>query len=310
MRRIVAGLVLLVLLSTTACSGGSSEEGPQAEPRQATIADVEVTGDFGQEPTVDFKAPLTFQETESQTLVKGPGKGQAVTADSLVTIDYSLLNASDRAEVDSSWDDEPVTFPLTGEQQVFAGLVKGLEGARPGDRVLVTVAPEDSFPSGNGGSIRKDDSLVVVADVLKSKTPQPVKAADLPELTLNRNDEPVKFVAQPSTPETLEALGVETLISGDGPPITADSSLTVEYVGQLYPDGEVFDESWSKKQPVELSMSSVIEGWQQGLLGQRVGSRVVLTIPSALGYGAAGSPDGTIPPNADLIFSVDILKAK
>jgi len=87
-------------------------------------------------------------------------------------------------------------------------------------------------------------------------------------------------------------------------------SVTVQYTGQLYPDGNVFDSSWTNGQPFsfQLGGGNVIKGWDQGLVGQRVGSRAILVIPSELGYGAQGQ--GTdIPKNADLIFAVDILAA-
>ncbi len=96
--------------------------------------------------------------------------------------------------------------------------------------------------------------------------------------------------------------------AGDGPKVEADDTLTVEYLGQVWPDGAVFDESYSKKKPVSFPLTDVIEGWSQGLLGQQVGSQVILTIPSDLAYGEAGQ-GSVIPPNADLIL-IDIVDAK
>jgi peptidylprolyl isomerase len=91
--------------------------------------------------------------------------------------------------------------------------------------------------------------------------------------------------------------------------VTADQQVTVEYLGQVFPDGAVFDESYSKKEPVTFGLDQVIPGWTQGLTGQRVGSRVILAIPSDLGYGEQGGGED-IPPDSDLMFVVDIVDAK
>ena len=100
------------------------------------------------------------------------------------------------------------------------------------------------------------------------------------------------------------------VIVGDGPVVEENQTVTVHYVGQLYPDGKVFDESWSSGQTAQfpLTEGGLIEGFLDGLIGQTVGSRVIIAIPSDQGYGPQGSPPA-IPKNADLIFVVDILAA-
>ena len=72
----------------------------------------------------------------------------------------------------------------------------------------------------------------------------------------------------------------------------------------------MFDSSWSRGAfGTKIGEQTVIKGWDQGLVGQRIGSRVILTIPSDLGYGSKGSSDGTIKGGDSLIFAVDILYA-
>ena len=84
--------------------------------------------------------------------------------------------------------------------------------------------------------------------------------------------------------------------------------MTAEYLGQVFPDGPVFDESYTDDKPRSFSLDGVIEGWTKGLVGQRVGSRVVLAIPSDMAYGEQGNQG--IPPDSDLIFVIDIEKAE
>lgn len=301
------------MLLTAAC--GSSSQ-PTAKVQTGTAASVTVTGPTSAKPTINFKAPLHFATTMSKTVDKGPGSGPAVTKTSTVTVDYVGINASDGAEFDSSWKrGSPATFSLGS---VIPGFTTGLLGAHAGDRVLIDVASKDGYdPTGNGTTIRKGDSLIFVVDVRKVTQPlaiatgKSVKAPPtVPVLTYNAQHQPVKFTATPQTVKVPTRLEVYTVVQGTGPKVQKGQTITVEYVGQLYPDGKVFDESWSK-QPASfpIGVGRVIAGWDQGLVGQRVGSRVILVIPSALAYGPQGRKP-LIPPGANLIFAIDILQAQ
>lgn len=104
-------------------------------------------------------------------------------------------------------------------------------------------------------------------------------------------------------------LVTKDLIVGSGTEAKAGQSVTVNYVGVLYKGGTEFDASWKRSEPFvfNLGQRQVIAGWDQGVAGMKVGGRRELIIPAALAYGAKGS--GTIPPNAPLIFVVDLLAA-
>jgi peptidylprolyl isomerase len=315
-RRTAAAVLLPLLLVLAGCGGSSSgDDTPTA--KKATIDDISVTGDPGEKPQVDFKPPVSFETTQSKVVDKGPGKGDAVTGDSQITVDFLAINASDGSEVGSTYGEggQPAIF---NTNQVVKAFSVGLEGAHAGDRVLITSTPDDSFgASGNGADVGKDTSIIYVVDVLDVATPlaeakgkQVAAPADVPELVLDKDGHPTKFKATPTTPKTVDKLGVYTVIEGTGPKVKSGQTITAHYVGQLYPDGKVFDSSWERGEPAQFPIGTggVIKAWDQGLVGQRVGSRVILVVPSELGYGKAGNPP-TIPKNADLIFSVDILAA-
>jgi FKBP-type peptidyl-prolyl cis-trans isomerase len=104
-------------------------------------------------------------------------------------------------------------------------------------------------------------------------------------------------------------LTVDVLSKGDGATVKKGEALQVNYLGQSWDSAKPFDNSFDRKQPLDLTLGAgqVIKGWDQGLEGQKVGSRVELGIPPELGYGAQGQ--GDIKPNATLVFVVDIVKA-
>ncbi|GAB2961302.1 hypothetical protein GCM10027280_57630 [Micromonospora polyrhachis] len=101
----------------------------------------------------------------------------------------------------------------------------------------------------------------------------------------------------------LTKLTVTPLIEGTGPTAASGQSITVNYVGVTYKDGKEFDASWNRSEPFtfQLGAGGVIKGWDQGLVGVKVGSRVQLDIPSELAYGDTGRVPGP------LRFVVDVL---
>lgn len=116
-----------------------------------------------------------------------------------------------------------------------------------------------------------------------------------------------------NTPPTVEAgegelteLVVTPLIEGTGPAVESGQTITVNYVGILYNEGEEFDSSWSRGQPASfpIGVGAVIPGWDQGLVGVTVGSRVQLDIPTELAYPNGDGPAGP------LRFVVDVLDAQ
>lgn len=117
----------------------------------------------------------------------------------------------------------------------------------------------------------------------------------------------LSFADSDSSPE----LQIEVLHQGDGREVTAGDMLSCHYLGQIW-NGQVFDNSFDRGQPLvfQIGVGMVIEGWDEGLLGQRVGSRVVLSIPSDLGYGPAGVPQAGIGGGDTLVFVTDILDAR
>jgi peptidylprolyl isomerase len=119
------------------------------------------------------------------------------------------------------------------------------------------------------------------------------------------SSEPTVTPPQGAAPSKLVT---KDLIVGTGPEAKAGQPVTVNYVGVLYKGGKTFDASWKRHEPFTFTLGEgkVIPGWDQGVAGMKVGGRRELIIPGPLAYGAQGSPP-TIPPNATLVFVVDLL---
>lgn len=110
--------------------------------------------------------------------------------------------------------------------------------------------------------------------------------------------------------ETPSGLRYQILQEGSGKKATQGAMVSVHYKGQLL-DGTVFDSSYKRKQPIDfaIGVGQVIAGWDEGIQLLKVGDKARLVIPSHLGYGAAGA-GGVIPPNATLIFDVELMNVK
>ncbi|MEX2458544.1 MAG: FKBP-type peptidyl-prolyl cis-trans isomerase [Actinomycetota bacterium] len=103
-------------------------------------------------------------------------------------------------------------------------------------------------------------------------------------------------------------LVINDLRQGEGPPAKDGDTVIVNYVGVLFDTGEEFGSSWeSQPSPLFLGQPGVIEGWQQGLVGVKIGGQRELIIPSDLAYGPEGRADAGIPANAALIFVIDVV---
>jgi len=175
------------------------------------------------------------------------------------------------------------------------GLAAGVAGcgsssAAPG----VQLAPS--------AGLTADTTTVASASATSSTTASSTSTSSTP-LPAALKTKPTVAIPSGAPPKTLE---IKDLIKGTGPAATASSTVTVQYVGVLYKGGKQFDASWNdgSGQPVQLPLSGVIKGWQQGIPGMRVGGRRELIIPPSLGYGSAAQ--AKIPANSTLVFVIDL----
>jgi peptidylprolyl isomerase len=127
-------------------------------------------------------------------------------------------------------------------------------------------------------------------------------------VTVDPTGKPTIKVPTTAPPTTLV---VQPLVKGSRAAVKAGQTITVHYTGVLWAGGKEFDSSFKRGKPAAfgIGVGQVIKGWDQGLVGQPVGSRVLLVVPPALGYGTQGQPEAGITGKDTLVFVVDILDA-
>jgi peptidylprolyl isomerase len=140
-----------------------------------------------------------------------------------------------------------------------------------------------------------------------SSTTVPLATISDPSAPGTFGTEPTITVPPGAPPTQLES---KDLIVGTGATAEAGETVTVQYVGVAYSNGKVFDASWNRDQPFQFALGEgqVITGWDQGVVGMKVGGRRELIIPPNLAYGANAPAGSGIAPNDTLIFIVDLLK--
>src|SRR5262252_10847137 len=312
MRRIavMSALPLLAAVALAGCGGSSSSS--------SATSSVTVSGTFGKAPAVNIPAEKAGPKLTVKTLVHGSGQALGHTDAFVGNYAIYLWSGTSHKLLQS-------TFKTGGKPTLFAGtLLPGLEtalvGQKMGSRVLAVIPPKEGFgTSGDAqAGIKGTDTLVYVVDMIKdfsgtaAATGQSVSngGGSLPTVAATAGAAPTIKMPKGNPPKNLTT---KVLIKGTGPAVAPGNTVVVQYTGAIWRDGSVFDSSWKRSQPfgftIAASPSQVIPGWDKGLAGQTVGSRVMLVIPPADGYGKRGSPQAHITATDTLVFVVDVLGA-
>jgi peptidylprolyl isomerase len=302
---LVAGLVL------SACGGSTSDSSSTSAGGDLPT----VTGAFGETP--EITVPKVDPPAELKTVVLEAGDGAEVTAGDLLVVDYAGVSWDDGKQFDSSFDrGQPAAFTI-GRGAVIPGWDSGLVGQTVGSRVMLVVPPGDAYGDNppTGSNIAPGATLVFVVDIIAQHTadesasgqPTPIQDDGVPALTVQPG-EPKLTIPPGKAPPKLIA---ESVVTGDGPVVEAGQLVVVQYVGKVWRTGKTFDSSWGRGQPAgfPIGVGGVIPGWDSGLVGKTVGSRVLLVIPPNEAYGDNPPPNSGIKAGDTLVFGVDILGA-
>jgi peptidylprolyl isomerase len=310
------GAVFLAAAVVAGCSSAPSADDSTSTKITTDLAAVGVTGKAGTKPVIDAHAPFSATETNRRILTAGTGA--AVAPGQRITIDYLGVNGTDAKEFDTSYGKSDRAIFTLNDGTVIKGMVVGLTGVKVGSRVLIAVPPKDGYGTSGqpDAGIGPTDTLLFVIDVksastvLKRAAGAAVKPkAGLPKVTLEKKTgKPTITLPKTKAPGTLV---VQPLINGKGAKVVKGQTITVHYTGVIWPGGKVFDSSWTRGSPASfaIGIGRVIAGWDEGLVGKRVGSQILMVIPPDKGYGVEGKSEAGIKGTDTLVFVVDILDA-
>jgi peptidylprolyl isomerase len=291
----------------------ASTSNPALPVRVKGIPGVKVTGTFGSAPTVTISnGSSPPPEPDVDVLVKGPGvplkKGELAVADDL----GRTWRSSKPFESTYVLGEPPDAFPVGTNAMGVA-----LEGIPVGSRVLVTIPPAEGFGISTNlpPGVKHTDTAVMVVDLIGSyaanqgPTGKVVSSGGggLPTVSGKLDAEPVITVPHGVAPP--KKLVVKTLVKGNGPAAQSEQLVVTQYVGVNWRTGKVFDSSWRRGIPSAYLLGSgeAIPAWETGLPGVTIGSRILMVVPPADGYGSQGQAQAGIKATDTLVFVVDVL---
>jgi FKBP-type peptidyl-prolyl cis-trans isomerase len=304
---VLAVPALLLSLTLTSCSPAV----PTAcEPAAggSQIESVEVSGASEEKPKVTFASPITADEIQSR-FVSG-GSGNVFTGRNLIEFEIAIYNGATGELLQmTEFDGSNPASGFYGPDAV-PNFCSALAGAKEGARV-VSIFPAMDAHNGQGVpelGIGPNDSFVFVFQLTRvylAKAEGSAVAAEAGMPTVVTTPEGIPGVTIPKTDAPNE-LRVAQLIKGSGAPVKAGDMVTMHYSGFVWADGSKFDSSWDRGEPAQFAVpGQLIKGFGDAVVGQTVGSQVIMVIPPSLGYGSEAT--GSIPADSTLIFVVDIL---
>lgn len=315
-RRVAATVAAAALALTLAACGSDDDPGTDATPTAtadasadpsaaataaatpsaediAALEEVTVEGEPGSEPTITLPTdPFTVSANVARVISEGDG--EAIEPGDILETQLTAVDSAG-TRLGSTYEDEASQPWTVGDS--LPALDDALATVNIGAQVLLALT------SGDDTAVYVFEPTAKIPSKASGTAAEPVEG--LPTVTLADSGEPT---ITPSDADAPTELTVEPLIEGDGDTVESGDNILVQYTGALW-DGTVFDSSWAGEPfPVtSIGTAQVIDGWNEGLVGQKVGSQVLLVVPPEKGYG--DKEQGDIPANSTLVFVVDILWA-
>ena len=320
MRRFLAILVLPLLASLAIAGCGSSKPAASTSPTASATtnanAAVTVTGAFGKTPVVKIPKLKASTKLAVQTVIDGTGATVTKTDSMAANFVLYFWDGTSSVLKANTFTQNPTMIGGT----MLPGLETALIGQKVGSRVLAVIPPADGYgTSGNSQlGITGSTTLVFVIDLIKSYantasafgTQESNGGGILPTVSAHPGSAPTIAIPAKTPPS---ALVTKTLIKGSGPKLVKGQFVIAQYTGYIWRTKKVFDSSWTSGSPfgfvMDASPEQVISGWDSGLVGQTVGSRVMLVIPPKDAYGTSGASQAGINGTDTLVFVVDIIDA-
>jgi peptidylprolyl isomerase len=270
-------LLVLIALAASACSPAASTAQPTSQPA------TQPTNPPASQPTTSSSTqPTPTAAVGEVTTASGlryidevVGTGDALQPGDFVKVHYTGTLV-DGTKFDSSLDrNEPAVFPI-GIGQVIPGWDEGVGSMKVGGKRRLIIPPVLAYGDKGAGTVIPPNATLIFE----------VEVLEIPKVK------------------------IEEVVVGTGPSPKRGDTIVVHYTGTLT-DGTQFDSSRDRNEPftLQIGVGQVIPGWDQGIMTMKVGGKRKLTIPPELAYGSRGS-GSVIPPNATLIFEVELLEIK
>ncbi|HET6152633.1 MAG TPA: FKBP-type peptidyl-prolyl cis-trans isomerase [Marmoricola sp.] len=317
----VAVLASIALIAS-GCGGGGSkkkadtESKPSSSPTTATtpaaadgkcdfksgdLSDsIKAAGAFGKDPEATFSKPL--KATSLQRTILTPGTGAMTAKGEQLNLVITAYNGT----TGKSLATEPAALKA-GDSTLPLSFDAGFDCVPIGSRVITTFAAKDLYGSAGNSqlNIKATDSLVVVTDVVGIVKPlKPAAWNNAPKVTFNKKGTPqVKLTGKPA-----KTLMLHVIKQGHGATVASGDSVTVNYQGTSWNTGKIFDQSYGKT-PATFSTDQVVKGFGAALVGQKVGTTLIVTIPPVDGYGEGKVGSGQLV-GETLVFVIAIQNTK
>ncbi|KJC63232.1 FKBP-type peptidyl-prolyl cis-trans isomerase [Agreia bicolorata] len=298
---------LLATLSACASPGSGLADGnctPLAQPGAASET-VTAAGDPGQ-ATLDFATPLKSKSTERSVLTAGSGPAAQVG-------DVIWGKAVIASGTDSS-QSQQAPFMITLDQKVTpAGFIDALDCARAGDRIAAVIPTaqttvDQSTAPADGTADAYVFDITSVYPGAANGSAEPAEAG-FPSVVTAPDGRPGVTIPSGPVPSDLR---YTTLKKGSGAVVAENDVLVVQELGVVWGDKSVFESTWDKGAAVQIlaadgttTKGGVVPGLLKGLVGQTVGSQVLVVVPPSDGFGDTGTTG--VPPGSTLVYVVDIL---
>ncbi len=293
-----------IVASLTSCATAPFTQSCSSTVRSGDASNViTAEGGFGTQPVVDFPTPIKTKSLERSELAAGDGV--TLAEGDVAIVKFMVLNGDTGELVGQGDYNGPGQMVTLGASSIKAVSV-GLQCATVGSRVAIV---SDAADAGQDAST-VSNTFVFVIDVVNAfpskawGTPQ-IPQAGMPAVVTAPDGTPGITVPRQDPPADLT---VNVLQEAPGPKVKEGDRVVVKYTAFLWSDSSVFDSTWTAGQAKIITLSesdTVTKGLVTGLVGQPIGSPVLIVVPPALGYGTAGSRG--VPPESTLIYVVDIL---
>lgn len=341
MRRSVSYVAAATLstLVLAACGGGDDTSASSSSASSTTakittvpaakvgkMSDIKVDSKNAKAPKVTVGA-TPFQVNKTTKDVTTPGKGKKIGAKDIAYVKWVVVNGKDGKQLQNTFDTVDVAVTMDGEQE-FKGLKTALTGAKVGDTMNVAIPSKEAFGAQGASKLGVGANDTLIFHIKVSDAAAPLDKAtgttvapkkDLPTVKVtdgNMAKKPATVTMPKKGGKVAPApkkLVSQELIKGKGMKVPAGATVKVRYTGVLWKNGKMFDGSVNQGgTPADfpLQQGQMIPGFIKGLQGKTVGSRVLLVLPPAEGYGKQGQPAAGITGTDTLVFVVDILAWK